>query len=96
MNYILPSTTDYTVYTKSGCKFCSLVKDLLKDQQVTIVDCDFYLLSNKEDFLKYIYEMTSVNHRTFPIVFYEGNFIGGYTETKKWFDQQTAFFFDFE
>jgi len=40
--------------------------------------------------------MTSVNHRTFPIVFYEGNFIGGYTETKKWFDQQTAFFFDFE
>jgi glutaredoxin len=63
----------------------------MDENKITIVDCDSYLAENKEEFLQYIQQITNTNYRTFPMVFLNGTFIGGYTETKKMIEQQTAF-----
>lgn len=96
MNYIFPSPSHFTIYTKSGCKYCSLVKDLLNQfvehpDRIDVVDCDSYLEKNKEEFLEFIFQLTQIRYRMFPMVFYQGTFIGGYNETFKWVQQQTAF-----
>jgi glutaredoxin len=91
MDYIFPSPRGFTVYSKSGCRYCTLVKEIIKNENMMLVDCDDYLVENKEGFLAYIYQLTGVNYRTFPMVFHEGRFLGGFTETKKWIEQRDAF-----
>jgi glutaredoxin len=85
INYILPYENCFTIYTKSGCKFCSEVKKLLKLNKIyyKVIDCDEYLLNDKEDFLYFIKNITGQNIRTFPIVFYDAKLVGGYIETDK-------------
>ena len=59
MDYILPNSQGYTIYSKSGCPFCTKVKRLLEKEAPSplLVDCDDYLLENKEAFLIFIKEM---------------------------------------
>lgn len=85
ITYILPYDSDFTIYTKSGCKFCSEVKKLLKINKLKymVVDCDDYLLDNKEQFLDFIATICGKTVKTFPIVFFNENFVGGYIETDK-------------
>ena len=91
MDYIVPSFSGFTIYTKSNCRFCSLVKELLNGESVLTVNCDAYLEENRDGFLQFIHEITATNHKTFPIVFLNGEFIGGYTETQIWYEQINAF-----
>jgi len=83
MEFILPEKNGFTVYSKSGCLNCSLVKKLIKEKHFLFqdVNCDEYLFENKEDFLFFIKSIAKVEYKMFPIVFYEGNFIGGLKET---------------
>jgi len=83
--YIVPYEKYFTIYTKSGCKFCTEVKKLLKLNKLEykIIDCDEYLLDNKEHFLYFIQTISGQKVKTFPIVFYNGKFVGGYVETDK-------------
>jgi glutaredoxin len=106
MDYIVPSFSGFTIYTKSNCRFCSLVKELLNGESVLkatelptvgeilsplTVNCDAYLEENRDGFLQFIRAMTGKNHKTFPMVFFDGEFIGGYTETKVWYERMNAF-----
>jgi glutaredoxin 3 len=90
-----PSETVYTVYTKSGCPYCTKVKDLLLEKKLAfdLIDCDEYLVNKKAEFLQFIQEKAGKEHRTFPMVFRPGLFIGGFTETKKLLDFEDAFAF---
>ena len=90
-----PSETVYTVYTKSGCPFCTKVKDLLVEKKLAfdLIECDEYLVNKKAEFLHFIQEKAGKEHRTFPMVFRPGLFIGGFTETKKLLDFEDAFAF---
>ena len=83
MDIVRPDTTCFTVYSKSGCPHCTTVKKFIKDKHffMTEVDCDEYLLEGKEGFLKFIEELAGKSHKTFPMVFYRGNFVGGLTDT---------------
>ena len=87
-----PSNNGYTIYTKSGCSYCVKAKKLLEKETVLIIDCDDYLIENKELFLDFIKEK---NHgkemRTFPIIFYKNQFIGGYTELTTFYEKESAF-----
>jgi glutaredoxin len=89
-----PSDTCYTIYTKSGCSYCVKAKKLLEKEKdtVLIINCDDYLIENKELFLDFIKEK---NHgkemRTFPIIFYKNQFIGGYTELATFYEKESAF-----
>jgi len=72
----------FTVYTKTDCKFCAMVKELLEEQPTTYVQCDEFL-ADREAFLAFIESKGAVNHKTFTIVFYDGIFVGGFTEAVK-------------
>jgi glutaredoxin len=79
-----PSSITYTIYSKSGCPGCRKVKDLLHSENPLVIDCDEYLLEDKEGFLSFIQNLAKKPVKMFPIVFNKDKrFIGGYEETKK-------------
>jgi len=80
-----PTSEGYTIYSKSGCINCTKIKNLLKEKQLFFIEiqCDEYLFENKENFLLFIKEKAKKEHKTFPIIFFNGEFIGGYNEAKE-------------
>jgi glutaredoxin len=88
-----PKVNGYTVYSKTGCPNCLKIKKLLNDSNaiVSIVDCDEYLIERKEEFLKFIEEAAEKSVRVFPIVFFEGKYIGGYSDTEYHHSRLNAF-----
>ena len=93
---IISPMQGFTVYSKSGCLYCVKVKALLKEKNVvfTLVDCDDYILKNKAFFLQFIKEKANKEYKTFPMVFENGNFIGGYSETQQYLEKQFLSFED--
>ena len=88
MEFEKPSDNNFTIYSKSGCINCRKVKDLLKNNnsEYEIIDCDDYLLEDKENFLLFIQSYSNVECKIFPMVFHNGKFIGGFNETKEYLD----------
>ena len=84
MEYPSPVKEGFTVYTRLDCKYCVKVKDLLRveDEEVIFIPADDFLV-NKDAFLAFIESKGAVNHKTFPMVFHNGSFIGGFSETLK-------------
>lgn len=79
-----PSKNQFTIYSKSGCPNCIKVKQLLKEKQIifNIINCDEFILENKEFFLQFIQTLANKEYKTFPIVFDNEQFIGGFSETQ--------------
>jgi glutaredoxin len=90
MEYELPEEEGYTIYTKSQCGFCKKAKDLLKAEPFTLIDCDEYLIEDKDAFLVFIENLIGKSYRTFPMIFHNGKFLGGYSETKTYYDKELA------
>ena len=86
----VPSTLGYTVFTKTGCTYCEFVKELLEEEKFTAVNCDEFLTDQKEAFLVHVEDLAGKPHKTFPMVFHEGRFLGGFTETKKYYEAQSS------
>lgn len=86
MEYPYPEKNQITIYSKSGCINCSKVKTLLKDKNIAfnIINCDEFILENKEEFLSFIQNLIGKENRMFPMVFDNTQFIGGYNETDKY------------
>ena len=84
MDYLKPMDNMYTIYTKPGCIYCKMVIELLttKNKPIDEVSCEEYIAHSQPQFFQFIRELSGSNHRTFPVVFFNGQFIGGYTETK--------------
>ena len=82
MEFTKPIETGYTIYSKSGCIYCDKSKMLLKIDNPVVVDCDPYLVthSNKEEFLQFINDLAKSEHRTFPIIFRDTKYVGGYSD----------------
>jgi glutaredoxin len=92
--YLEPFENSFTIYTKSGCKFCTEVKKLLKSLNIffQIIDCDDYIVENKQTFLDFIQNLTKSEIKTFPIVFNEKKeYIGGYIDTEKYLEPKLSF-----
>lgn len=77
--YLPQSSDEWTVYGASYCGYCRLSIDLLKEkgEQYRYVDMSEYKLE-----LFSILQPMIGNHRTIPIIFHRGNFIGGYSQLK--------------
>jgi len=86
MDYPMPTKTGFTVYSKTGCTYCDKVKLFLTDAgyEYTTIMCDDILKSNKMDFLEFIESIAGVPYNTFPMVFHNQNFVGGYNDTVKY------------
>uniref|UniRef100_A0A6C0DCG9 Glutaredoxin domain-containing protein n=1 Tax=viral metagenome TaxID=1070528 RepID=A0A6C0DCG9_9ZZZZ len=93
MEFEKPSEVGYTIYSKSRCPFCTKAKVLLEEEPYTIIDCDMYLVDDttKQQFLLFIENIIGKEYRTFPMIFKDGEFIGGFTETKVYYDKERAF-----
>jgi len=84
MEFPIPSAEGFTIYTKSNCPYCEKVKILFSNTvpAPVYINCDDYLDNGYRDaFLNFIRGYTVREHRTFPMVFLRGEFIGGYTES---------------
>ena len=91
MNYSYPKPVayGYTIYVKSGCPYCTRVKQLLSqiNPKPIYIDCDPFLTFNRNKFINFINQFTGIEYKTFPMVFLNGYFLGGYTETKQFCDE---------
>ena len=98
MDDIKHSVNSYTIYTKSGCHNCTKVKNLLKNEKnkLLLIDCDDYLIENKTEFLEFMKNKIGKEWKTFPMVFDNNIFIGGFDEIKKYKEKLDAFTFDNE
>ena len=91
-DYETPEENKYTIYTKSGCMYCTKAKKLLVNEDIQLIDCDEYLLENKESFLNFINTITNnSNSKTFPIIFHNKRYIGGYIELESYYQIEDSF-----
>ena len=84
-----PSESGFTIYSKSGCPNCIKIKKLLNDRKLkfNLINCDEYIIEDKDFFINFIKEISNTEVKTFPIIFYDKEFIGGYSETIKYVDE---------
>lgn len=76
MSYVQPSTTGYFIYSKSDCPACDETKKLLP--KAKFVNCDTYLEADVDEFLDFVWSKCKDKYpRSFPMIFFEGNYIGG-------------------
>jgi glutaredoxin len=89
MDFVSPNVKGFTIYSKSGCPNCTTVKKLIKNNHFLIeeINCDEYILEDKEKFLIFIESLSNKSWKTFPIVFFDGSFIGGLYETIDFIDK---------
>jgi hypothetical protein len=61
-----------------------MVMELLNTEEIPVdeICCDYYIAHSHPLFFQFIQNICGKEHKTFPIVFLDGEFIGGYTETK--------------
>lgn len=83
----LPNEIGFTIYSKSGCKNCSLAKNLLinKKHNFFLINCDDYLIDYKNEFLNFMEKIINKPYKLFPMIFYDGKFLGGYKELEEFF-----------
>jgi len=93
MDFFTPVEVGFTIYSKSGCFNCQKIKNELKEKGLAfqIIDCDEYILEYKNDFLHFIFKLTQKEVKFFPIIFYNGQFVGSYNETKDFIKKLTCF-----
>ena len=91
MDFPVPRTDMFTIYSKSGCANCNKVKLLLKENNIAfhVIHCDDYLVDHREEFMKFMISLTGITkgNIVFPQVFHP-EFIGGYNETVTYVDNR--------
>ena len=87
-----PQKTGYTIYTKSKCNYCDKVKELFADGSYNgitplFINCDSFLEEEdtKKNFLIDIEKYVGKPHKTFPMVFKNGLFVGGSEDAEIFF-----------
>ena len=87
-----PSKKGLTVYTRRGCDYSLRAKSLGEDvppRTMTFIECDdLFFRDGANLFFAQMCEFTRPRtHRTFPFVFWDGKFIGGYAEMRNKYDE---------
>ena len=67
----------YTIYTKKDCVYCDRAKELIKD--ALIVSVETMEAGKYQEFLDM---MRSYDHHTFPMIFFNETFIGGFEQAR--------------
>jgi len=97
---IIPECRDrhYTIFTKSQCKYCDNIKSLMIEEKedVEYISCDEMLRINRDSFIDFMKKRTNVETITFPIVFYNGVYVGGYDDYHEKVKQRCFDNLDFE
>jgi glutaredoxin len=93
MNIEKPVETGFTIYSKSGCPNCMRIKKILTEKKQTFIEinCDEYLIEDKDFFLYFIKNLAQKESKVFPMIFNSGTFIGSFNETQEFLDKQLSF-----
>jgi glutaredoxin len=92
MNVPAPIKNGFTLYSKEKCPYCVKADKLLEkitfkmeDVNIKKVMCDKWLddPEKKERFLSKINQWAEKEWKTFPMIFYNGTFLGGYNDFKQ-------------
>jgi glutaredoxin len=85
-----PIENIFTIYSKSDCMYCMNVELLMKNNsedncKYMKILCDEYIddKNKRKEFLKFMEQFMDVSPKTFPIVFYDKQYIGGFQETEE-------------
>lgn len=84
----------FFIYSKPNCKYCVEVKKILEWLNICYDthECNFETDAEKTEFLEYIKSKNKGKiWNTFPMVFNNGDFIGGYHETGIYLEKMNAF-----
>jgi ribonucleoside-diphosphate reductase alpha subunit len=68
-----------TVYTKDGCQYCKLAKNILKKNNLEYIEINIKE-EKKEEFKKGFIKSYGKEIKTFPAIIMDLEYIGGYTE----------------
>ena len=63
------------IYSKSGCKYCTMAANLLRQKRIDFLEHKLDVNFTREHLLEMF-----PNAKTFPVVVVDGFHIGGYTE----------------
>jgi glutaredoxin len=93
INIQKPEEAGFTIYSKSGCPNCTRIKKIMTEKKLAFVEinCDEYLIEDKEFFLSFIKKLAEKEYKIFPMIFNNGTFIGGFNETQEFLDKQLTF-----
>jgi len=93
INIDKPEESGFTIYSKSGCPNCSRIKKILTEKKQTFVEinCDTYLIEDKDTFLSFIKNLADKECKVFPMIFNDGVFVGSFKETQEYLDKQISF-----
>ncbi len=83
----------FIIYSKSDCRFCELSKQLLLEEgyEHEIIMCDDFLKDDRNGFLEKMETKIGRSYKTFPMIFYKDQFIGGYTDLVKEIEKMDCF-----
>lgn len=70
----------FIIYSKTNCPDCDKVKNLLSKEEHTIINCDKLLKNNRDEFIKSMELKTHRPFKSFPAVFLDDVYIGGYRD----------------
>ena len=90
---ITPCSNGYTIYTKYNCVYCERAKQLLHNENVIIIQVEEHF-NDYQKFIDFIRSYTKQEYRTFPMIFYDGDFIGGFDQTIVHYENQKKYSFD--
>lgn len=83
------------VLSKQNCIYCQKVKELFSSLKIEFFEYNCqYLLQTKESkalFLEQVHSVAKRPYNTFPMVFIDREFIGGYTDVGIYLEKQNAF-----
>lgn len=82
----------WTVYIKSDCESCINTIELIQGlgEKINVIECDDVLQKKyiRAKFYEHINDLTGKKYHSFPIVFKNDEFIGGYNDTKNYLKMQ--------
>lgn len=90
IEYTIPYDKGITIYTKTNCPYCKKALELInkkyKKEDIEVIDVlENYIKEDtyekdKQSFLTFIKKHTKKDYETFPMIFIDGKFIGGFDD----------------
>ena len=79
-----PAEKGYTIYSRNGCVNCEKAKRMIKEKHpyftvsLKYINCDDYLIEDRLGFLSNIKLFAGTEVKMFPMIFFDGEYIGSY------------------
>lgn len=91
--YIDGKTTKVEIYSKTGCPYCSSAKEFLQAYKPKIIEFTELSEKEQESVQNRIKEQTGKEYRTYPKIFIDNKFIGGFSDLQEKYNYMNPTFY---